>query len=93
MIRQAWEWIEQLPEGGHDALFQKNEEVGEDGIVADAADFQTFQLANSCFVTKIAFNATGWSPPVTADKADDSCWTLGVGWSWFALLLPPSLNL
>jgi hypothetical protein len=22
---------------------------------------------------------TGWSPPVTADEADDSYWALGVG--------------
>jgi hypothetical protein len=31
----------------------------------------------------------GWSPPVTADEADDSYWALGVGRSLFWLRLSP----
>jgi hypothetical protein len=50
-----------------------------------------FRLASTKFLAKIK-SLPGWSPPVTADKADDSYLALGVGRSFCAPTAESSEN-
>jgi hypothetical protein len=54
-------------------------------------NWKLFRLASTNFPAKIK-SLPGWSPPVTADKADDSYLALGVGRIFYAPTAESSEN-
>jgi len=59
--------------------------------IALPLNWKLFRLASTNFPAKIE-TLPGWSPPVTADKADDSYLALGVGRSFCAPTVESSEN-
>jgi hypothetical protein len=74
-------------ERGHAARTDEPGHVIEESFIDAALTLKTrphvsARLAGTEFPARMK-SLLGWSPPVTADEADDSCRTLGVGGSSF----------